>query len=240
MCFSNTLSIDAISLQNRYNAVLEDHDEFEPVYHASAFSFPVWPVITNTDPSHFNRCNWGLVPSWAKLRQDADEIKKLTVNARSESVFEKPSFRHSIQKKRCLIPSTGFFEWRSFQSKKYPYFISLADADIFSIAGIWDSWTDRRTGEIVSTFSLLTVAANPLMAKIHNGKKRMPVLLPAGQEKRWLDDGLVKEEILALCVPFDENRMKAHTVGRLITSRAQDPNVPEVQKEFTYPELAAL
>lgn len=240
MCFRNTLSADAVSLQNRYHAVMEDLDEYEPVYHASAFSFPSWPVITDADPSHFNRCNWGLVPSWAKSREDADEIKKLTINARSESVFEKPSFRHSIQKKRCLIPSTGFFEWRSFQSRKYPYFISLADAAIFSIAGIWDSWTDKRTGEIVSTFSLLTVAANPLMAKIHNEKKRMPVLLPAGREKRWLDNSLVKEEILALCVPFDENRMKAHTVGRLITSRARDPNVPEVSEAFTYPELESL
>ena len=156
------------------------------------------------------------------------------------SVFEKPSFRQSIKSKRCIVPSTGFFEWRSFNSKKYPYFISLTREEIFSIAGIWDTWTDKQTGEIISTFSILTVAANPLMAKIHNEKKRMPVILPTEIEKRWLDESLEKEEIVSLCKSFDESRMKTHTVSRLITSRTENPNIPEVQNVFEYPELEAL
>jgi putative SOS response-associated peptidase YedK len=239
MCYRNALSIDAISLQNRYNARLEEPGSFAPIFHASAFGFPEWPVVTGSEPSLLRRFHWGLIPFWAQDREAAERLRTGTINAKSETAFEKPSFRQSMRSKRCLVPSTGFFEWRSFKSGKYPYFITLADMVVFSIAGIWDSWSDRRTGEMLSTFSVLTVAANPLMEKIHNVKKRMPVILPAEQEKRWLDENLSKEEILALCAPFDGKSMKAHTVGRLISSRTQDPNVPEVQKEFVYPELEA-
>jgi len=240
MCFCNCLSIDATSLQNRYLAKLVDPETYKPIYSVLAFKFPAWPVVTNTEPALLQQFHWGLIPSWARTREDADRIKAGTINARAETAFEKPSFKHCMQSRRCLVPSTGFFEWRSFKSKKYPYFITLSSADVFSMAGIWDSWTDRQTGEILSTFSILTVAANPLMAKIHNVKQRMPVLLPAAQERRWLDESLSKDAVLALCAPFDENRMNAHTVSRLITSRTENSNVPEVQKKFKYPELEAL
>jgi len=240
MCFRNTLSIDAVALQNRYKATLEEPGSFAPVFHAAAFGFPSWPVITGSEPALLRRFHWGLIPSWAPTREAAERIRAGTINAKAETAFEKPSFKACMQARRCLVPSTGFFEYRSFKSRKYPYFITLAGVDVFSIAGIWDSWTDRTTGELLSTFSVLTVAANPLLEKIHNEKKRMPVLLPAEKEKRWLDGALSKEEVLALCVPFDADRMKAHTVGSLISSRTQDANVPDVQKEFVYPELDAL
>lgn len=242
MCYRNALSIDAITLQNRYNARLEEPGSFAPVFHASAFGFPAWPVITSLQPSLLQRFHWGLIPSWAQTREIAERVRTGTINARSETAFEKPSFKSGMQSKRCLVPSTGFFEWRSFKSKKYPYFITLRTAGVFSIAGIWDSWTDRQTGEMLRTFSVLTVAANPLMEKIHNEKKRMPVILPAEQERRWLNADLSKDEVMALCAPLDEKYMKARTVSRLAlraSSRTQDSNVPEVQKEFVYPELEA-
>jgi putative SOS response-associated peptidase YedK len=240
MCFNNALSKSAVSLQNRYNALFEDAASFAPVYHGSAFGFPAWPVITDHAPALLQQFRWGLIPFWAQTRDTADRIRAGTINAKAETAFEKPSFKNSMRSKRCLVPSTGFFEWRSCKAKKYPYFITLSGAEIFSMAGIWDSWTDRQTGELLSTFSILTVAANPLMEKIHNVKKRMPVILPAEQEKRWLAEKLSKEEVLALCVPFDENRMAARTVSRLITSRTQDSNVPEVQEAYAYPELEPL
>ncbi|MBN2189190.1 MAG: SOS response-associated peptidase [Chitinispirillaceae bacterium] len=240
MCFRNTLSVDAVTLQNRYNARLKEPAPFAPVFHAAAFSFPAWPVITNREPALLQRFRWGLIPSWAQTREAAEKTRAGTINAKSETAFEKPSFRECMRSRRCLVPSTGFFEYRSFKSRKYPYFITLAGANVFSIAGIWDEWADRKTGEALSTFSVLTVAANPLLEKIHNEKKRMPVLLPAEKEKLWLDGALSKEEVLALCVPFDADCMKAHTVGRLISSRTEDANVPDVQKEFVYPELDAL
>ncbi len=240
MCYCNCLTIEAISLENRYNAKLENPETYKPVYYASAFSFLTWPVITNKEPGLLQGFNWGLIPFWAQTREQALKVRTGTINAKAETAFEKPSFRHCMKSKRCLIPSTGFFEWRSFKSKKYPYFITLTGAGVFSMAGIWDSWADKQTGEILSTYSILTVAANPFMAKIHNVKKRMPVILPAEKEKRWLDESLSKDEILSLCAPFDENLMQAHTVSRLITSRTRSPNVPEVQEEFEYEELEAL
>ncbi len=240
MCYCNCLTVEAVKLENRYNAKLIDPATYKPVYSALAFKFPAWPVVTNAEPALMRRFRWGLIPFWAKTREDADRIRTGTINARSETVFEKPSFRTAIQSRRCLVPSTGFFEWRTFKSKKYPYFITLTTADVFSIAGIWDSWTDTSSGEIQQTFSILTVTANPLMAKIHNEKKRMPVLLPSENEKRWLDESLTKDEILAMCAPFDEKKMKAHTVSRLITSRTENPDVPEVLEEFNYPELEAV
>jgi putative SOS response-associated peptidase YedK len=240
MCYRNTLSIDAITLQNRYNARLEEPGSFTPVFHASAFGFPAWPVVTSREPSLLKQFNWGLIPSWAQTRDSAEKLRNGTINARSETAFEKPSFKGCMQSRRCLVPSTGFFEYRSFKSKKYPYFITLSNADVFSIAGIWDSWTDRQTGEMLRTFSVLTVAANPLMEKVHNEKKRMPVILGAEQEQRWLKADLSKEEIIGLCAPLDEKYMKARTVSELISSRTQDANVREVQKEFVYPELEPL
>jgi putative SOS response-associated peptidase YedK len=240
MCYRTCLCVDATTLENRYNAKLDNPESFSPIYHASAFSFPALPVVTNSEPMLLQQFQWGLIPFWAGARYEADRIRAGTINAKAETAFSKPSFKNSMKSKRCLVPSTGFFEYRSFRSKKYPYFISLVDADVFSFAGIWETWTDRETGVILPTFSVLTVAANPLMEKIHNEKKRMPVILPAEQENRWLDDRLTKEEVLALCVPFDEKRMKAHTVSRLITSRTEDSNVPEAQKEYIYPELEAL
>jgi putative SOS response-associated peptidase YedK len=240
MCYRNTLSIDATSLQKRYNARLENPESYEPKYHISAFSFPIVPIVTNKEPALLQEFHWGLIPFWAQTREEADRVRTGTINAKSETAFEKPSFKNCIKSQRCLVPSTGFFEFHTYKSKKYPYFITLSDTDIFSLAGIWDSWTDKETGEIVPTFSILTVAANPLMAKIHNEKKRMPVILPLEHEKRWLEETLSKEDILALCTPFDEKRMNAHTVSRLITSRTEDTNVPEVQKEFVYQELESV
>jgi putative SOS response-associated peptidase YedK len=240
MCFRNTLSVDAVTLQNRYKARLEDPASFAPVFHAAAFSFPAWPVVTGSEPSLLRLLNWGLIPSWARTREDAERIRAGTINAKAETAFEKPSFRESMRSKRCLVPSTGFFEYRSFKSRNYPYFITLAGACVFSIAGIWDGWTDRTTGETLVTFSILTVSANPFMEKIHNVKKRMPLILPAEQERRWLDGALSRGEVISLCVPCDGKLMKAHTVSRLVSSRTQDSNVPYVQKEFAYPELSAL
>jgi putative SOS response-associated peptidase YedK len=240
MCYRTCLNVNATTLEHRYNAALENAEAFAPIYHASAFGFPELPIVTNKEPTLLQQFKWGLIPFWVRTREQADKIKTGTINAKSETAFEKPSFKTSMKSKRCLVPSTGFFEFHTCKSKKYPYYITLSNTEIFSFAGIWDSWTDKMTGEILSTFSILTIAANPLMAKIHNEKKRMPVILPEEQENRWLDDSLTAEEITALCAPYDETRMKARAVSRLITSRTENSNVPEALKEFAYPELAAL
>ena len=225
----------AKELADRYNAKLDD--EFEPVYHGNGFNFPKWPVITSHDPGKIHLYNWGLIPKWSKSKEDALKFRINTLNARSETVFEKPSFRASIGAKRCLIPSTGFFEWRDYQGKKYPYFIGLKDEAVFSMAGIYEDWVDKPTGEVLNTFSIITCPANPLMAKIHNSKMRMPVILTKADEPTWLREKLNENEIKDLMQPLDEKRMTAYTISKLITSRAEPSDVPQVQETFAYSEL---
>ncbi len=238
MCFHNAMSKKAQEVANRFNAQIEIG--FNPIYHASGFAFPEWPVITAEEPDKIKLFRWGLIPHWVKDEEEAKRIKAQTLNARSETVFEKPSFRLSIHKRRCFVLSTGFYEWQDFNKKKYPYFIHLKDSEIFALAGIYSSWVNKLTGEIFNTFSILTTAANSLMAKIHNSKKRMPVILPPEIEKDWLKADLTPEQIKSFFPAIDHRTMQAHPISKLISSRKENSDVPEVQLEFIYPELQTL
>ena len=238
MCFHNAMSKKAQEVANRFNAQIEIG--FNPIYHASGFAFPEWPVITAEEPDKIKLFRWGLIPHWVKDEEEAKRIKAQTLNARSETVFEKPSFRLSIHKRRCFVLSTGFYEWQDFNKKKYPYFIHLKDSEIFALAGIYSSWVNKLTGEIFNTFSILTTAANSLMAKIHNSKERMPVILPQEIERDLLMTDLSDEQIKNFFPAIDELKMEAHTISRLITSRKENSDVPEVQLEFIYPELEGV
>lgn len=159
---------------------------------------------------------WGLIPFWEKTAEKANEIRKLTYNAKADTVFEKPSFREPIKKHRCLVPSTGFFEWHhNSDGTKMPYFIRLKDGDIFSMAGIYDEWRNPETGKILRTFSILTTEANQLLAKMHNAKKRMPVILSAANKLYWLQPNLSKEEDSSYSYRLMSSKCKH---GRLIAT----------------------
>ena len=169
MCFNYSLNTTVKSLEAGFKAK-SIIDTFEPVYHANAFTFPNMPVITNEANNEINFYNWGLIPNWVKTDTKANEIKKLTLNARSETVFEKPSFRSSIISKRCLIPATGFFEWQHINKEKIPWYIFFQEQKIFSFAGIWDNYINDDK-EAIHSFSIMTCEANPFMSNIHNTKK---------------------------------------------------------------------
>ena len=183
---------------------------------------------------------WGLIPSWIKTLENAKDLQMKTLNAVGETVFEKPSFRNAIAKKRCLLGVNGFYEWRDFNKKKYPYFISVKGEEIFSLGCIYEEWIDRSTGEIRTTFSILTTPANPLMEKIHNLKKRMPLILPREAEAAWIDPASDRKQIETLIRPFDENKMQVCTVGNFVNSSRANRNVPEAMKEELYPALPAI
>jgi putative SOS response-associated peptidase YedK len=238
MCFHNALSKKAQEVANRFHA--EPEIDFEPIFHGNGFTFPQWPVITSEEPEKIRMFNWGLIPHWVKNVEDAKKIRAQTLNAKSETVFEKPAFRSSIRKYRCFVISTGFFEWQDFKKKKYPYYIRLKDTEIFALAGIYSKWIDKSTGEIINSFAILTTMANPLLARIHNSKERMPVILPPETEGNWLAPELPDETIRSFFNAIDENRMEAHTIGKLITSRTENSNVPGVQDKCDYPELDQL
>ncbi len=198
-------------------------------YHVSAFNNPDFPIIT-TDPE-IQVYKWGLIPFWIKNEEAANEIRTRTYNARAESIFEKPSFRGSINTKRCIVPSTGFFDWRHEGKKKIPYFIQVNDEDIFSMAGIYSDWTDPQTGEIIKTFSIITTEANDLMKYIHNTNSRMPVILLQEEEKNWLDPRLTKQEIESFLHPFPNTLMKAYEINNdFILKNPHDPSIIEPKK----------
>ena len=158
--------------------ILEEQEQ----YRVNAFTFPDYPIITaDREVQSFK---WGLIPIWVKDKKQADEIKRMTLNARTDTIFQKPSFREPIMKKRCIVPSTGYFEWRHEGNKKIPYYIYVKDEPIFSMAGVYDLWLDKVTDEVVNTFSIITTDANSLTDYIHNTKHRMPAILSTENEER--------------------------------------------------------
>jgi putative SOS response-associated peptidase YedK len=238
MCYHNSINKASGEIVKRYKAKNFDGENlFKPIYHATAFEFPKWPVIASEDPASVQFFNWGLIPNWVKTGTQAKEIRINTLNAKSETVMEKPSFSSAIKKQRCLVPSTGFFEWMQLNKQKYPHFIRVKSQEIFSMAGIWEQWPNGETGEIHKTFSILTTEANSLMAKIHNTKKRMPVIISSEHEQLWLQEDLKPADIAALCLPFPVNQMETYTVSRLITDQRLNTNVKEAIEPFEYPEL---
>lgn len=207
-------------------------DNNKPNYVLNGFTFPEIPVIASSESRPLTQMRWGLIPSWVKDQDQALSLRSKTLNARSETLFEKPSFRSAARKHRCIIPAAGFYEWRNEKGKKFPHYIY--SEDILYIAGIHESWVNRATGEEIKTVSIVTKEANELMSLIHD-KKRMPVLLKGNVKDSWISETDTNnlKEILQLSSP----KLKAHSISKLITSRSEDSNVPEVQHAFIYPEL---
>jgi len=237
LCYHTSLARTADYLEKRFQAKFEQRNLFEPIYHHSGFSAPLHPVIADESRQTISLFQWGLVPFWTKDESAAERIRTQTLNAKAETIHEKPSFRASIMTKRCLVLVDGFYEWREEGTKKYPYYISLISNDAFALAGIWDRWLNNRTGEVKDTFSIITTRANPLLERIHNTRKRMPVILRQADEGKWLEKDLDKASIDSLLEPYDASQMQAHTTSRLILTRRANTNVTEVMKGFTYEEL---
>ena len=235
MCFQLSLEFDeGLSRKNqRVVRKWEDWQNSRRIYLANAFTKPLLPVFAIEDPLVPREMRWGLVPPWA-AKDPAEFLKKastynaISVNPEGGSFYDKPSFRNAAQKEqRCLIPATGFFEFHHLGKQTFPHYIHLKSRELFYFAGIYDN----------DTFSILTTEANPLMAYVHNNKKRMPVILPQEREQPWLTAVLSKEDVLALCKPYPADDMEAWTVGRLITSRTEDPDQEAVRHRVDYPEL---
>ena len=141
--------------------------------------------------------------------------------------------------RRCLVPVNGFFEWQHHGGRKIPWYITLKGENIFSLAGIWDSWT-MKGGITLNTFSVVTTRANELMEEIHNSKKRMPVILPASLEQIWLREGADEAVLAELMEPVASEMLSAHTISPLITNARADRNRPELIMPFSYPVQGTL
>lgn len=235
MCYHDSKNFKYSEVETYYNtrgthAQREQEEQWgNGYYHENGFDHRLAPVLTHEGLGWFS---WGLVPWFTKSWQDAAQLRIRTLNCISEEMFDKVSFRDSLKAgKRCLVPFTGFFEWKWQDSKgkeKTPYYIYLKAQPIFSVAGLYSTWKNPATDQVLHTYTVLTTQANPLMAEIHNNKKRMPVILPRELERDWLNPHLTQADVLALCQPFDAQKMDAHPISKLITSKKENTNVPQV------------
>lgn len=209
----------------------------------SGFAHPEMLVFTDDRPLSPQLFRWGLIPSWVKDVHQASLIQNQTLNARGETIFEKPSFKLSAHSKRCLIYVDAFYEYHHYKGKTYPFHISMKDGSPICLAGLWDAWADPESGEWIPTVSMVTTKANVIMAKIHNNPKheepRMPLILSSQDQDEWLipcNNAQDKERLLNLIKPFPDALLNYHTVKRLRGKEAVG-DVAEAEEPFVYPEL---
>jgi putative SOS response-associated peptidase YedK len=209
--------------RNRDHFQVDDWPDFPDRYNiAPSLSVPV--IRQAPDGRRVaDLLRWGLIPNWAK---DPSIGAKLN-NARSESVAEKPSFRSAYRRRRCIVPASGFYEWQAVpgQTWKQPWYIHLKADEPMAMGGLWESWTDPASGEILRTFCVITTAANEIMAPIHD---RMPVILRPADWVAWLAPGSAMEQVAPLVVPAPADSMEAWAVSRKVSSaREEGPELIE-------------
>lgn len=214
-----------------------------PLYHASGFSHPSLLIYTNEVPDYPTVARWGLVPSWVKNETQQKQIWNKTLNARGETLFNKPAFKEAALTKRCLIYIDGFFEHHHYNHKTYPFFIRRKDHKPMAMAGLWSKWVNPENNQSLNTFTLVTTKANSLLTKIHNNPKldapRMPLILPDPLEDQWLmplHDHLDKLKLQELITSYPDQELEAHTVSKL-RGKAYVGNVKEITQKVSYPDL---
>jgi putative SOS response-associated peptidase YedK len=175
-------------------------------------------VISNETPGELSLYRWGLVPFWAKDPAIGNKL----INARVETILEKPAFKNSFKSKRCLVLCDGFYEWKK-DVHKTPFRITRRDGLAFTMAGIWDKWIDLN-GEELRSFAILTTLPNSLMEKIHD---RMPVILDRKTEKKWIENSS-QVELLEMIKPCDPSSLIAYPVSTLVNSPRYDS--PEIME----------
>ncbi|MFQ5779390.1 MAG: SOS response-associated peptidase [Nitrospiria bacterium] len=183
------------------------------------------PVIIAEDGERvLDLYRWGLIPSWAK----DPIIGNKMINARSETVLEKPSFKRLAKRNRCLVLSDGFYEWRREEGSKakMPMRILMKSEELFAFAGLWDSWVDVE-GKETRTFTVLTTSANVLMNKIHN---RMPVILRDEFSDAWLDEKVGLQDMTGVFDPYPDHEMEYYPVSKAVNSPKNDG--PECWERF--------
>lgn len=214
MCGRFTLTIDPYHLQEAFPWAVIPND-LQPRYNIAP-SQPV-PVIPNTGDNKVTMYKWGLIPSWSKDPAIGDRM----INARSESLAEKPSFRNPYRRRRCLILADGFYEWKQNpgMKSKQPVFIHLKDNRPFAFAGLWELWNSPDGSEIRSC-TIITTQPNSLLEPIHN---RMPVILPPDAYKLWLTpEEQQPAQLYSLLVPYPADEMDAFPVSKMVNSPEYD------------------
>ena len=214
MCNRYRLTYAKPYLAERFGAVGEIEER--PRYNIA----PTRQVVTvrkeeGKKTRKFTTMRWGLIPSWAKDMS----IGTQTLNARSETVTTKPAFRDPIRRRRCLIPSNGFYEWQKMGSVKQPYYFEVGEGELFALAGLWDQW-ETPEGQIIESCSILTTAANSPVADLHD---RMPVIVPPDKYDVWLDPDVNDFNVIRdILRPYDANLMRRYPVSTKLNNSKID------------------
>ena len=212
MCGRYSFVAPAPAIEQRFDAKFTEPTP--PNYNAAPSQR--LPVITNTAPGQIQLLCWGLVPAWSRDPTGGPK----PINARAETLAEKPSFRMLLARRRCLVLADGFYEWQATPTGKVPHRILLRDEQPFAFAGLWDEWLDHATGVLHPTFTIITTEPNELMASIHS---RMPVILPdRATEAAWLDDGHRLPDYQQLLQPYEAAAMREYVVGKRVNSPANN------------------
>jgi putative SOS response-associated peptidase YedK len=212
MCGRFTLTLDPIELREIFD-LMEIPGEWTQRFNIAP-SQPV-EVLTNPDARRIEYFQWGLVPSWAK----DPSIGSRLINARSETIAEKPSFRSALARRRCLILADGFYEWKKMGGKtpSMPYYFKLKDNKPFAFAGLWEQWQTPE-GNLLKSCTIITCPANELVGSVHD---RMPVMFDAVHSWLWLGK-LPQEDLLSMLQPYPAHLMTAYPVGRNVNSPTND------------------
>jgi len=216
MCGRFTLTADISTLQESFPFV-EMPQGMQPHFNIA----PTQPVavVPNDGRNRLDFFVWGLIPSWAK----DPNIGSRLINARAETLQEKPSFRTAFRRRRCLVLADGFYEWKQGERGKTPMYIRLASGKPFAFAGLWESWNAPDASNVLSC-TIITTQPNELMATIHN---RMPVILPEEAYSTWLESAEADPQRLSgLLKPYPAEQMQAYPVSPLVNSPKND--VPEL------------
>lgn len=191
MCYRTKLNSRIEDIEKTFEASFTEPELYVPQEEINGFDFSETPVIADHSPGEILFLHWGLIPFWAKN----DHIKKSTLNAKIETLTEKPAFRDAVNN-RCLVIADGYYEWQWLDEKgkrKQKFLITSAESDIFAFAGIYSTWKDPQSGEPLTSYSILTTEANELMSRIHNNKKRMPVMLKSRDHRGWLEGRSIED-----------------------------------------------
>ncbi|NQV18288.1 MAG: SOS response-associated peptidase [Armatimonadetes bacterium] len=205
MCGRFALFSSVQAIKKYYNYLNEVQDWKANYNIAPSQKIPV--IINKNGEKNLEFFQWGLIPFWAKDKKNGFKM----INTRAETITEKPSFKYAFQKRRCLIPANGFYEWR--KKDKQPFFIQMKDSEIFSFAGIWENWKSPQ-GDFIQSCSIITTSANDFMKEIHH---RMPAILPKDKEITWLSNQS-QDKLLSLLRPFHSDGMTAHKVSKEVNS----------------------
>lgn len=212
MCGRFTLTVDPEQLALAFG--LTTVPEFVPRYNVAPTQDAL--VITADRPAVAQFMRWGLIPSWSK---DSSIGSKL-INARAETAAEKPSFRTALRRRRCIVPASGFYEWQARAGGKQPLYLTVKDAPVIGLAGLWETWRGPA-GEDVRTFTILTTVANDFMKAFH---ERMPVILHPNDYPVWMDKADVPDPVLTglMTQVFEPEAMQAVEVSKLVNKPAID------------------